>query len=145
MLSLLGKPLNVLILYFEVLYCTFQESPTMFGVHCSLLWLIKEQLPWWRHHMEAFSALLALCAGNSPVTSEFPSHFPHRGPVTRSLMFHLMYAGAYGWTNAGIAGDLRRHDVHCDITLMIHTCIEDLWLAVFLIPPVTTKLSWWQL
>ena len=25
-------------------------------------------VPWWRHQMEAFSALLALCAGNSPVT-----------------------------------------------------------------------------
>ena len=26
---------------------------------------------WWRHQMETFSALLAICAGNSPVTSEF--------------------------------------------------------------------------
>ena len=24
--------------------------------------------PWWRHQMETFSALLALCAGNSPLT-----------------------------------------------------------------------------
>ena len=24
--------------------------------------------PWWRHQMETFSALLAICAGNSPVT-----------------------------------------------------------------------------
>ena len=30
--------------------------------------------PWWRHQMEAFSALLALCEGNPPVTSGFPSH-----------------------------------------------------------------------
>ena len=28
---------------------------------------------WWRHQMEAFSALLAPCAGNSPVIGEFPS------------------------------------------------------------------------
>ena len=28
---------------------------------------------WWRHQMEAFSALLALYAGNSPVTGEFPA------------------------------------------------------------------------
>ena len=28
---------------------------------------------WWRHQMETFSALLALCAGNSPVTGELPS------------------------------------------------------------------------
>ena len=27
--------------------------------------------PWWRHQMETFSALLAICAGNSPVTGEF--------------------------------------------------------------------------
>ena len=37
---------------------------------------------WWRHHeMETFSALLALCAGNSPVTGEFPS----QRQVTRSF------------------------------------------------------------
>ena len=27
----------------------------------------------WRHQMETFSALLAICAGNSPVTGEFPA------------------------------------------------------------------------
>ena len=35
----------------------------------------------WRHQMETFSVLLALCAGNSPVTGEFPT----RRPVTRSF------------------------------------------------------------
>ena len=33
--------------------------------------------------METFSALLALCAGNSPVTGEFPA----QRPVTRSFDF----------------------------------------------------------
>ena len=33
----------------------------------------KFSIPWWRHEMETFSALLALCVGNSPVTDEFPS------------------------------------------------------------------------
>ena len=37
--------------------------------------------PWWRHQMETFSALLALCEENSPVTGEFPS----QSPVTRSF------------------------------------------------------------
>ena len=36
---------------------------------------------WWRHQMKTFSALLALCVGNSPVTGEFPS----RRQVTRSF------------------------------------------------------------
>ena len=36
---------------------------------------------WWRHHMETFSALLAISAGNSPVAGEFPA----QRPVTRSF------------------------------------------------------------
>ena len=37
--------------------------------------------PWWRHQMETFSALLAISAGNSPVTGEFSA----QRPVTRSF------------------------------------------------------------
>ena len=36
---------------------------------------------WWRHQMETYSALLATCVGNSPVTGELPS----QRPVTRSF------------------------------------------------------------
>ena len=36
---------------------------------------------WWRYQMETFSALLAICAGNSPVPGEFPT----QRPVTRSF------------------------------------------------------------
>ena len=38
-------------------------------------------IPWWRYQMETFSALLAICEGNSPVTGEFPT----QRPVTRSF------------------------------------------------------------
>ena len=31
---------------------------------------------WWRHQMETVSALLAICAGNSLITGEFPAHRP---------------------------------------------------------------------
>ena len=42
----------------------------------------KEMSPeWWRHQMKTFSALLAICAGNSPVTGVFPA----QKPVTRSF------------------------------------------------------------
>ena len=40
---------------------------------------------WWHHQMEIFSVLLAICAGNSPVTGEFPA----QRPVTRS--FHVFF------------------------------------------------------
>ena len=43
------------------------------------LWI--DGISWWRHQMETFFALLALFAGNSPVTGEFPS----QRPVTRSF------------------------------------------------------------
>ena len=33
-------------------------------------------LTWWHHQMETFSLLLAICAGNSPVTGEFPAQRP---------------------------------------------------------------------
>ena len=36
---------------------------------------------WWRHQMGTFSALLAICAGNSPAPGEFPT----QRPVTRSF------------------------------------------------------------
>ena len=36
---------------------------------------------WWRHQMETFFALLAICAGNSPVPGEFPT----QRTVTRSF------------------------------------------------------------
>ena len=43
---------------------------------------------WWRHQMETFSPLLAICAGihRSPVNS------PHKGQWRRALMFSLICA-----------------------------------------------------
>ena len=46
------------------------------------VWCYKRNVaPWWRHEMETFSALLAICAGNSPVPGEFPA----QRPVMRSF------------------------------------------------------------
>ena len=51
-----------------------------YGLNCShyMSWHIKphDYFPWWRHQMETFYALLAICAGNSPVTGEFPAQRP---------------------------------------------------------------------
>ena len=38
-------------------------------------------VPWWRHPLETFSALLALCAGFSPINGDFSA----QRPVTRSF------------------------------------------------------------
>ena len=71
------------------------------------------RVPWWRHQMETFSALLTLCAGNSPVTSEFP-----KGWWCGALMFSLICAWINGWVNNCAAGDLRRHRAHYDGSVM---------------------------
>ena len=77
------------------------------------------KLPWWRHHMETFSASLALSAGNSPVTGEFPA----RRPVTRNLMLSLICAWIKKWVSNREAGDLRHHRAHYDIIVMRIQCI----------------------
>ena len=64
--------------------------------------------------MEAFYALLAIWAGNSPVTGEFPA----QRPVTRSFDVFFDLRLNEGWVNNREAGDLRRHRAHHDVTIM---------------------------
>ena len=64
--------------------------------------------------METFSASLAICAGNSPVTGEFL----HKGQWRGALMFSLICGWINSWVDRGEAGDLRRHSAHYDVTLM---------------------------
>ena len=80
------------------------------GGYPDVAWLY----PRWRYQIEPFTALLALCAGNSPVTGEFHS----QRPVTRSLMFSLICALTNSWVNNRDAGDLRRHRAHYDVTVV---------------------------
>ena len=67
---------------------------------------------WWRHQMEAFFALLALCAGNSPV----PGQFPAQRPVTESfdVFFDLrldkrLSKESWGWWFETLSCPLWRH------------------------------------
>ena len=70
---------------------------------------------WWHHQMEVFSTLLAICAGNSPVTGEFPA----QRPVMRSFdVFSLICTWINGWVNNRDAGDLRCHCAHYDVTVL---------------------------
>ena len=61
---------------------------------------LRRNYPWWLHQMEMLSALPVLCAGNSPVTGEFPSQMP----VTRNsvALFDLrlskwLIKQSWGW------------------------------------------------
>ena len=69
----------------------------------------------WRHQMQTFYMVLALCAGNE---------FPSQGPVTRSfdVFFHLCL------NNNHEAGDLRSHRAHYDVIVMWNDWIRwQLW------------------
>ena len=105
---------------------------------------------WWRHQMETFSAVLALCAGNSPVPGEFPT----QRPVTRSfdVFFDLrlnkqLSKQWWGWWFETIWDDI--------VLIMTISC--SLWRAHYdwqftclssqrqlAVPAMTIKLaSWW--
>ena len=63
------------------------NGPNWLIVNHTLKYQLYWNHTWWRHQMETFSALLALCVGNSPV----PGEFPLQRPVTRSfgVFFYL--------------------------------------------------------
>ena len=70
------------------------------------------KMTWWRHQMEAFSALLALCAGNSPVTGEFSA----QRPVTRNFDVYVdlrlnkrLSKQSWGWWFETRSRSLWRH------------------------------------
>ena len=71
--------------------------------------------PWWRHQMETFSALLAICAGNSPVPDEFPA----QRPVTRSfdVSFDLRLNKRLSKQSWGWWFETRSHPLwrHCNV------------------------------
>ena len=72
----------------------------------------EAQMTRWRHQMETFSALLVICAMNSPV------NFPHKGQWRGALIFSLIWAWINAWVNNREAGDLRRHRAHYDVIVM---------------------------
>ena len=76
--------------------------------------------------METFSALLALCAGNSPVSDEFPT----QRPVTRSFDVFFDLRLIKRLSNTREAGDLRRYRAHYDVIVMdelLHITISHGW------------------
>ena len=94
---------------------------TVYGWARSDVWMyvyVTKHDPWkstkWRQQMEGFSALLAICEGNSPVSVRFLT----QRPVTRSLdvFFDLRLNKRLG--NNRDASDLRRHRAHYGVTIM---------------------------
>ena len=103
----------------SLFYIQFMQIPFIVEHHENMFSYVqkrnKHAFAWWRHQMGTFSALLALCVGNPPVTGEFPS----RRPVTRSFDVSLIWGWFNGWVNNREAGDSRHHCAHCNVIVMI--------------------------
>ena len=81
--------------------------------------------PWWRHQMETFSALLALCVEiRSTVNSR------HKGQWRGLLMTSLICTWTNCWVNNRDTDDLRGHHAHYDATVMETGCSLT-WFATF--------------
>ena len=102
----------------RLLWCIRWHRECYEIVHMVRVWW-KNSIVCWHIQIETFSALLVLCAGNSPVTGEFPTQRPWRG----ALMLSLNCAWINGWVNNREAGDLRGHCAHCDVIVMGNTVI----------------------
>ena len=61
--------------------CVSTDTNHFWNTWCRCVIIINANNTWWRHQMETFSASLALCARNSPVTGELPA----QRPVMRSF------------------------------------------------------------
>ena len=121
---------DAVICYVNVHSIITQQVVNLFLIILSVLWIFiatenrgsfYAEIPisqyvetWWRHQMETFSALLDLCARNSPVIGEFPS----LKPVTRSFSVFFICTWINGWVNSREAGDLRRYRPHYYVDVM---------------------------
>ena len=76
------------------------------------MWATFSPHPWWGQQMKIFFALLAICAGNSPVLGEFPA----QRPVTRSFdvffdrrLNKWLRKQSWGWWFETLSRPLWRH------------------------------------
>ena len=116
--------------------CRNIDSKSLRPNHCCYVKMEERQIiphhnlpnSWWRHQMEAFSALLVICAGiqRSLVT------YQHKGQWRgASIFFFFICAEINGWVKNRDAGDLRCRLAHYDVTVMWRTDISLKWIVCF--------------
>ena len=99
---------------------------------CHVRMVSSSEETWRRHQMETFSALLALCVGNSSVTGEFPS----QRPVTRSFDVFFDLRLNIRFSKQSRRRWFRRHRTHYDITVIICNILSH-WPLTGLTRPIS--------
>ena len=110
--------------------CTGTHKGTKTGNQDTWRLIVKQRLAvtrvvsklsaWWRHQMETFSALLAICAGNSPVPGEFTTQRPvtQRFDVLCDLRLNKWLSKqGWGWWFETLSHPLWRH---CNVKIHRH-------------------------
>ena len=121
----------------EIWYCSTNQYYFITVPLWHILWYSNMRLPpsWWRHQMETFSALLAFCAGNSPVTGEFAA----QRPVTQSfdVFFDLglnkrLSKQSWGWWFETPSRPLWRHcnDITCTYMVLYTYLSIIVWVNI---------------
>ena len=102
-----------------------------------LMWCpLNVPFAWWRHQMETFSTLLALCVGNSPVTGEFPEQRPVTLSFDVFFDLHLnkwLSKQLWGWWFETPSRSLWRHyNGIWELNCLWHGVINQLWFEPML-------------
>ena len=87
-----------------------EMKPRQLSLHHKM----KKFTSWWRHQMETFSALLALCERNP----RSPVNYPHKCQWRGGLMLSSICAWTNGWATKLDAGNLRRYRAYYDVTVI---------------------------
>ena len=112
-------------IFSQILFCGSSFCVIFCFSGCNYSWNIS----WWRHQMGTFSALLTICAGNSPVNGEFPA----QRPVARSfdIFFDLrlnkqLSKQSWGWWSETPMSSFWRQ---CNATIMnsVITALDCIW------------------
>ena len=129
-----AKPIFPVPLFFQFFRIIKTYTGPSVHRHCTCSWTCNKW--WWRHQMETFSAVLAICVGNSPVPGEFPA----QRPVTRSFdVFFDLHPNKrlskqwWGWWFETLSRPLWHH---CNVVPGHHRYV-DFFLIVWL--------SWFQM
>ena len=132
----------------------WQHFSKLFRMYMHTWTYIQSNMSWWRHQMETFSALLVIYAGNSPVTSEFPT----QRSVTQSFDVFFDLCLNKWLSNNHEAGNLTCHCTHYDFTVIFREptfpaeknrhlktyAIQKIWTVIRVImpPAVFLKFCW---
>ena len=111
-----------------VLWYHFASHSLMWGnssLPCDAIWrrwtgsLLRDDVIKWKHFLcyRPFVGGIHRSLVNSP----------HKGQWRGALIFSLICVWIKGWLNNREAGDLRRHRVHYDVTLMVQVMSCRLW------------------